>query len=101
MLSKNEPNCRSETTYTVYFEKVLQTVSSAKERLEDLPPSAKLVYKTLDYEGELTRQELAENTFLPPRTVDSALDQLRDTDLVKRDVDMQDARRYRYHLTDA
>jgi len=75
--------------------------ADAPERLRDLPPSAKLVYKTLDYEGELTRQELAENTFLPPRTVDSALDQLRDTDLVKRDVDMQDARRYRYHLTDA
>jgi len=45
VFSKNEPSCRSETTYSVYFEEVLQTVSSAKERLEDLPPSAKLVHK--------------------------------------------------------
>lgn len=74
--------------------------TDAPERLWDLPPSAKLVYKTLDYEGELTRQELAEDTFLPPRTVDSALDQLRDVALVERDVDMQDARRYQYYLTD-
>ncbi|OAQ51349.1 hypothetical protein HTG_17585 [Natrinema mahii] len=62
MLSRNEPSCRSETTDSVYFEEALQTVSSAKGRLEDLPLSAKLVHKTLEFEGECPQKELVKET---------------------------------------
>ena len=69
--------------------------------LQDLPPSAKLVVKVLEYaDGSLTLEELAAETRLPERTVTDALVRLRSADLVERRVDVaQDARRHRYELT--
>ncbi len=46
--------------------------------LQDLPPSAKLVAKTLEYEGDSTQSALAESTLLPTRTVRYALTQLEE-----------------------
>lgn len=50
--------------------------------LEDLPPSAKFVYKTLEYRGDLTRREIASETHLPDSTITDALATLRDRGLV-------------------
>lgn len=68
--------------------------NEATDRLESLPPSAKLVYKILEYEGpELTQEELAEETLLPQRTVRNALYELDDMGLVEdRPNDRGDAR---------
>lgn len=70
----------------------------AVERLQDLPPSAKLVAKTLEYEGELTQGELADHTRLPPRTVRHAVSDLEEADLIDATVSFADARKRKYVL---
>jgi len=46
-----------------------EDVTDRWSAVRDLPPSAKLVAKVLDYNDTLTQSELAEETLLPPRTV--------------------------------
>jgi DNA-binding MarR family transcriptional regulator len=72
-----------------------------QERFEDvgdLPPSAKLVLKVLEYEETLTQGELAEETRLPPRTVRYALGRLEDVGLVDARFSFSDARKRIYTL---
>ena len=69
-----------------------------RAELEDLPPSAKLVAKVLEYEGELTQSQLAESTLLPARTVRYALTQLEEHDLVESRFSFQDARKRIYTI---
>lgn len=72
---------------------------SLRSRLESLPPSAKLVYKTLEYEGSLTQGQLADRSLLPARTVRYALSTLDDEDVVTEDLYIQDARKRLYSLS--
>ena len=62
------------------------------------PPSAKLVVKTLEYEGDSTQSGLAESTLLPPRTVRYALTQLEEHGLVTSRISFMDARQRIYSL---
>lgn len=71
---------------------------ATEETLAELPPSAKLVYKTLEYEGSLTQGELATESLLPPRTVRYALTTLTDADLIEERLHIQDARKRLYSL---
>lgn len=64
----------------------------------DLPPSAKLVAKVLEYNGRLTQQELAEETLLPPRTVRYALTRLQEADVIETQFSFADARKRYYDL---
>lgn len=66
------------------------------DRLTKLPPSAKLAYKTLEYEGDLTQQALVKSSRLPSRTARDALDQLQEADLVSEEVYIPDARKRLY-----
>jgi len=68
--------------------------------LEDLPPSAKLIYKTLEYEGPLTQGDLATESLLPSRTVRYALTTLADDGLVDERLHIQDARKRLYSLAE-
>ncbi|GAD51349.1 hypothetical protein MBEHAL_0109 [Halarchaeum acidiphilum MH1-52-1] len=68
------------------------------ERLRDLPPSAKLVAKVLEYEGTLTQSELAEETLLPARTVRYALNRLDEEGVVDSRFSFTDARKRIYAL---
>ena len=79
------------------------TVPSSPElsSLRALPPSAKLVAKTLEYEGRLTQAELVESTRLPDRTVRYALRKLEDEDVVTSRISFADARQRVYSLTTA
>lgn len=43
------------------------------EDLLNMPPSAKLILKTLEYEGALTQKDLSTRTMLPERTYDFPL----------------------------
>ncbi len=72
---------------------------SRRSELESLPPSAKLVYKTLQYEGPLTQGQLAAESLLPPRTVRYALTTLQDVDAVDEELYIQDARKRLYSLS--
>lgn len=67
--------------------------------VSDLPPSAKLVAKVLEYNDSLTQSQLAEETLLPPRTVRYALTRLEDADVVGSRFSFSDARKRIYTLT--
>ena len=69
------------------------------EAVRDLPPSAKLVAKVLEYNGSLTQSQLAEETLLPPRTVRYALTRLEEIDVVGSRFSFSDARKRIYTLT--
>ncbi|WP_101296385.1 MarR family transcriptional regulator [Halegenticoccus soli] len=66
--------------------------------VRDLPPSAKLVAKVLDYNDTLTQSQLAEETLLPPRTVRYALARLEDEGVVTSRFSFSDARKRLYTL---
>jgi DNA-binding transcriptional ArsR family regulator len=69
-----------------------------RDRLEPLPPSAKLVYLVLTCEGSLTQQGLASETMLSPRTVRHALNELADRELIQSDIYIPDARKDVYRV---
>jgi DNA-binding MarR family transcriptional regulator len=71
-----------------------------RERLSDLPPSAKLVAKVLETEQPLSQGQLAEESLLPDRTVRYALNRLEETDLVESRYSFTDARKQVYYLSD-
>lgn len=67
--------------------------------VRDLPPSAKLVAKVLEYNGTLTQSQLADETLLPPRTVRYALNRLEEVGVVDSRFSFADARKRIYTLT--
>ena len=69
------------------------------EDVKDLPPSAKLVAKVLEYNDTLDQSQLAEETLLPPRTVRYALTRLEDEDVVESRFSFSDARKRLYSLS--
>lgn len=68
------------------------------EDLLNMPPSSKLLLKTLQYEGSLTQKELCEKTLLPDRTVRLALTHLLERGYVKRRVSLRDTRQRIYEI---
>jgi DNA-binding MarR family transcriptional regulator len=68
------------------------------EAVAELPPSAKLVAKVLEYNERLTQSQLAEETMLPPRTVRYALTRLEEIDAVDSRFSFTDARKRVYTL---
>jgi DNA-binding MarR family transcriptional regulator len=68
------------------------------ELVQDLPPSAKLVLKVLEYNGGLTQKQIVENSRLSQRTVRDALDRLQEADVVEKDIYIPDARQNLYRL---
>ncbi|WP_254537702.1 helix-turn-helix transcriptional regulator [Halomarina litorea] len=74
--------------------------ASPTDRLADLPPSAKLVAKVLEYDGPLTQSDLSEETLLPTRTVRYALTRLEEVGAVESRVSFTDARKRIYSLPD-
>jgi DNA-binding MarR family transcriptional regulator len=71
-----------------------------RERLRELPPSAKLVAKVLETEAPLSQGELAEQSLLPDRTVRYALNRLEEVGLVDSRYSFRDARKQVYFLAD-
>lgn len=75
---------------------VLLTMS---EYLKETPPSAKLVYKVLEYQGPLTQKGIVEESKLAARTVRDALDRLQDRDIVSEEIYIPDARQRNYRIS--
>lgn len=69
-----------------------------EEVLADLPPSAKLVYKVLEYNGPLTQKGIVEESMLSARTVRYALERLDEIGVITEDVYFADARQNLYEL---
>ncbi|MFC7155688.1 ArsR family transcriptional regulator [Halomarina halobia] len=68
------------------------------EGITDLPPSAKLVYKVLEYNGPLTQKGIVEESMLSARTVRYALERLESISAVDEDVYFADARQNLYEI---
>jgi len=73
-------------------------MTSTDDIVQDLPPSAKLVLKVLEYNGGLTQKQIVENSRLSQRTVRDALDRLQEADVVEKDIYIPDARQNLYRL---
>jgi NAD+ kinase len=69
------------------------------EELLSMPPSSKLLLKTLEYEGVMTQKDLANKTLLPARTVRLALSHLLKKGYVKKKISIRDARQKIYEIS--
>ena len=76
----------------------IQSNDEFRERLRELPPSAKLVAKVLETEEPLSQGQLAEESLLPDRTVRYALNRLSEAELVDSWYSFRDARKQVYYL---
>ena len=74
-------------------------VATQRDRVADLPPSAKLVYTVLVHHGSMTQKELVDESMLSPRTVRYALERLQDIEVVNEDIYFADARQNLYSLS--
>jgi NAD+ kinase len=68
------------------------------EDLLSMPPSAKLILKTLEYEGALSQKDLSTRTMLPERTIRLSLSHLLTRGFVKKKTSLRDARQKIYEL---
>lgn len=75
------------------------SAATYRERLKELPPSAKLVAKVLEIDSPLTHAELVEESLLPDRTVRYALDRLEGEGLVNSRTNYRDTRKQIYAIT--
>src|SRR5919199_5985034 len=76
---------------------IAKKVKLAKDLLS-VPPSAKLILKTLEYEGALSQKDLSARTMLPERTIRLSVSHLLDLGYVKKKTSMRDARQKIYEL---
>ncbi|WP_132061477.1 MarR family transcriptional regulator [Halorussus amylolyticus] len=86
------------TSETARPEKSRLTGENATEAIRDLPPSAKLVAKVLEYNDTLTQSQIADESLLPDRTVRYALNRLDEEGLVDSRFSFSDARKRLYSL---
>jgi NAD+ kinase len=68
------------------------------EDLLSMPPSAKLILKTLEYEGAMSQKDLSVRTMLPERTIRLSLSHLLNLGYVKKKTSLRDARQRIYEL---
>jgi len=66
------------------------------DALTDLPPSAKLVFKVLEYDSPLTQAQLRDRTRLSKRTTRHGLSLLKDAGVIEERVYIPDARKRIY-----
>jgi transcription initiation factor IIE alpha subunit len=67
--------------------------------ISDLPPSAKLVLKILEYDAPLTQKEIVNKTRLSQRTVRDALGRLQEHDIIEKNIYLPDARQDLYEIS--
>ena len=68
------------------------------EKLEKLPPSAKLVFKTLEANGQMTQKDIIRETILPSRTVRYALNRLKEEKVLLERFYFLDSRQSLYEI---
>jgi len=73
-------------------------MSISEDTARELPPSAKLVLKVLEYNGGLTQKGIVERSRLSQRTVRDALARLVENDIVEKEIYIPDARQNLYRL---
>lgn len=63
-----------------------------------MPPSAKLVFKTLESKGQMTQKEIIRETILPSRTVRYALNRLKEEQILMERFYFIDSRQSLYEI---
>ncbi len=76
----------------------ITTAAEMWDAVSDLPPSAKLIAKVLEYNGTLTQTEIAQKSRLSPRTVRHGMEKLEGADVVVSEISLADARQNLYSL---
>lgn len=76
----------------------IHSQNDSSANLRDLPASAKLVFKTLQYEGELTQKQLTQETRLQQRTVRYGVNRLEEHSLITSRTRLADARQSVYEI---
>ncbi len=79
-------------------ESVITTTDEMWDAVSELPPSAKLIAKVLEYNGMLTQSELAKRSRFSPRTTRYALQKLENSGVVESEISLKDARHSLYTL---
>ena len=79
---------------------VFATDGEIEEKIDELPPSAKLVFKVLEYNHQMTQKEIADETRLSVRTVRYALNRLTEKGIVEQVPCLSDGRQTLYDLND-
>ncbi|MCX2818079.1 helix-turn-helix domain-containing protein [Haladaptatus sp. F3-133] len=79
---------------------VFATDGKVEEKIDELPPSAKLVFKVLEYNRQMTQKEISEETRLSVRTVRYALNRLTEEGIVEQVPCLTDGRQTLYDLND-
>lgn len=78
--------------------KLLKKSEMSEDLAQELPPSAKLVLKVLEYQGQLSQKEIIEETMLPARTVRYALSLLMSEGVVMKRLSLRDSRQGLYQV---
>ncbi|WP_158057539.1 MarR family transcriptional regulator [Halorussus halophilus] len=86
------------TSESVQTEERRLTGEQVTDSIRELPPSAKLVAKVLEYNETLTQSQIADETLLPDRTVRYALNRLDEEGVVDSRFSFSDARKRLYTL---
>ncbi|MGC8948594.1 MAG: MarR family transcriptional regulator [Thermoprotei archaeon] len=68
------------------------------EKLMKIPPSARLILKSIEYEGPLSQIDIVKKTGLSPRTVRHALSILLRRGMISKKPDVRDLRRSIYYI---
>jgi len=90
---------RDSTNFSIDKRLVRRMIPSAEaDILKDMPPSAKLIYKVLEYEGPLTYRELLIKSGLPARTLRYALNKLLSRGIIIKSHLDRDVRKMIYML---
>lgn len=92
------PKSAAGDTHTVCCSTGAVKSAPEEQELGDLPPSAKLVFMTLEYEGPLTQKAIVERTELASRTVRNALNTLQEAQLVEEELYHEDLRQRQYYV---
>lgn len=66
--------------------------------VQELPASAKLVAKVLEYNDTMTQQEITGETLLPARTVRYAVNRLDEANVIRSRFSFSDTRKRLYTL---
>ena len=96
MISKVEPVCRTPVVDFAGPSGSNTTPQDRFERLIELPPSAKLVYRVLTDNAPMTQQQVRTDALLPARTTRDALMKLKQQNLVEERLYLPDARKRLY-----
>jgi len=85
----------------IVFASAERLTRNPAQKIEHLPPSAKLVFTILKNNPRITQKEIIGATYLPSRTVRYALARLKEENVITERFSFDDARQSLYALNAA